>query len=96
VPADERVGTNDGQQLPPGDESRQQHKGDAGRIGRASWPNLPLNVAGELLAQEQVLGGELGTRAEGRSQQVQQVRGERKYVSGHVARSYGLRFIAGP
>jgi hypothetical protein len=39
---------------------------------------------GELLAQEQVFGGELGMGAEGRSQQVQQVWDEGDYRSDHV------------
>jgi len=50
-----------------------QHEGDTRRVVRACRPDRPLNVEGELLAQERVLGGELGAGAEGQSQQVEQV-----------------------
>jgi hypothetical protein len=84
VPANERVRTHDRQQLPPSDNPREQHEGDTRRVVRAFRPDLALNVVGELLAQEQVLGGELGAGVEGQSQQVQQVREEGKCRSDHV------------
>jgi hypothetical protein len=64
VPANERVRAYDRQHLPAGDKSRQQHDRDPRRVVRALRPHRPLNVEGELLAQEQILSSELGTGAE--------------------------------
>ena len=59
MPADECVGTDNRQQLPPGYDARQQGEGDAGRVVGSLRPSLPFGVAGELLAQEEVLGGQV-------------------------------------
>jgi len=54
---DERVRSYDRQQFPPSDQPREQHEGDMRRVVRALRPELPFNIEGELLPQEQVLGG---------------------------------------
>jgi hypothetical protein len=90
MPANERVRANDRQHLAPGDEPRKQHERDTRGVVRAFRSDPPLNVLGELLAQEEVLGGEFGAGAKGQSQQVQQVCEKGKHGSDHVTRSYGL------
>lgn len=67
MPAYERVGTDNRQQLPPRDDARQQGEGDAGGVVRSLRPSLTFDVAGELLAQEEVLGGQVARRSESRS-----------------------------
>ena len=44
MPPNERVGMHDRQQLPPGYESRQQHKGDTGRVIRAPGSDVALET----------------------------------------------------
>jgi hypothetical protein len=49
MPAYERVGTDNRQQLAPRDHARQQREGDASGVVGLSGPSLPFDVAGELL-----------------------------------------------
>ena len=67
MPAYERVGTDNRQQLPPRDDARQQGEGDAGGVVESLRPSLRFDVAGELLAREEVLGGQVAPRSESRS-----------------------------
>jgi hypothetical protein len=73
MPPHERVGTHDRQQLPPSDASRQQDKGDSGRVIRAPRSDVAVDVAGELLPKKQVLGRELRAGLKDQSQQPQKV-----------------------
>ena len=88
MPLDERVRTHDRQQLPPGDEARQQDEGDTGRVIRALRSDLAFDVGCQLLPEEQVLGRELRPGLERQSQQPQQVSEQDKYGSDHLRRSY--------
>jgi hypothetical protein len=49
MPAYERVGPDNRQQLVPRDDASQQRQGDAGGVVGSLWPNLTFHVAGELL-----------------------------------------------
>jgi len=61
MPSNERLRLHDGQQMPPLDEPGQGDEGNAcGIIGPAGL-HLPFQVQGQLLSQEQVFRGELGT-----------------------------------
>jgi hypothetical protein len=61
MPPNEGLRFHDGQQMPPVDERRQGDEGDTcGVIGPAGL-HPPFQVQRQLLAQEQVFGGELGT-----------------------------------
>jgi hypothetical protein len=61
MPSNERFRLDNGQQTPPVQEPRQRDEGDArGVIGPAGFC-LAFQVQGQLLSQEQVLYGELGT-----------------------------------
>ena len=71
MPADERVGLDNRQQLPPRHDARQQGEGDAGAVVGAFRPTLTFDVAGELLTQEEVLGRQVAPRSEDRSEQPQ-------------------------
>ena len=84
MPADERVWTDNRQQLPPHDDARQQREGDAGGVVGPLWPNLTFHVAGELRAQEHVLGGEVASGPECRSEQPQNVKEQTPHRSKHV------------
>ena len=57
MPAYERIGPDNRQQLPPRDDARHQRERDAGGVVGPLGPSLPFDVAGELLAQEEVLRG---------------------------------------
>jgi hypothetical protein len=61
VPSNERVWFHNRQETTPFDELRQGDERDAGRIIRTVWLYLPFEIQRQLLAQEQVLRGELGT-----------------------------------
>jgi hypothetical protein len=62
MPADQHLWRDDHQHLTPVDKSRQRNERDAGRIVRVAGFHLPLEVQRQLLAQKQVLGGEIRTR----------------------------------
>ena len=84
MPAYERVGPHDRQQLTPRDDARQQREGYASSVVGSLRPNLTLDVTGELFAKEQVLGREVCTRSGGRSQQPQDVSEQGERRSKHV------------
>jgi hypothetical protein len=72
VPPHERIGTHNRQELAPFDESRQEHECHARRIVSPSRSDLAFDVTGELLSEEEVLGGQLRTGPEHQPQQAQQ------------------------
>ena len=74
MPAYKRVGPNNRQQLPRGYDAREQREGDAGGVVGSLRSTLTFEVAGELLAQEEVLGRQVPPRSEGRSEQPQKVK----------------------
>ena len=61
VPPKERLRLDDGQQTLPIDEPRKGDEREARRIIRTAWLRLPFQIKRQLLSQEQVLCGELGT-----------------------------------
>ena len=62
MPTNQRVWLDDCEEMTPGDdEPRQGQQSDSCRIIRATRPDLPLQVRGQLLTEHQVLRGELGT-----------------------------------
>jgi hypothetical protein len=86
MPAYERVGTDNRQQLAPRDDARQQREGDARGVVGPSGPSLPFDVASELLAQKEVLGVQPTPRPERRSGQPQEVNEQSERRSKHVRR----------
>jgi hypothetical protein len=59
VPPHERLRLHHDQKLSPVEHPREQDEGDAGGIVQTPWLDLPLDIERQLLAQEQVLGGEV-------------------------------------
>jgi hypothetical protein len=59
VPSNERVRLHDGEDSTPVDQLRQRDQRNSGRIIGPPRLDLPLDVQRQLLAQKQILGGEL-------------------------------------
>jgi hypothetical protein len=60
MPSNQRVRLHDGEDSTPVDQSRQRDECNAGRVIGPPRLDLALEVQSQLLAQEQILGGELG------------------------------------
>jgi hypothetical protein len=58
VPPDERLWSDHDEKLSPVDPPREQGQGEASGVVQALRFDLPLDIAGQLLAQEQILSGE--------------------------------------
>ena len=58
MPPYERVGSDDGEDRSSVDHPREHHESDSGRIVQAARPEVPLDVEGQLLAKEEILGCE--------------------------------------
>ena len=84
MPPHERVGAHDRQKFAPFDNPRQEHECNTQRIVRPSRSNLAFDVTRKLLAEEEVLGGQLRTGPDHEPQQVQQVSEEGERRSEHV------------
>jgi hypothetical protein len=61
MPADQRLGLHNDQQLTPGEAARQAGKDDARRIIGARGLDLALLLQRQQFAEEQILRRELGT-----------------------------------
>ena len=85
MPSDQRVGSHDRQDRPPFDQSRQHDEHHPRRIIRTPRLYLPLDVHGQLLSKEQILGNESGTRSSRRREQPQDVSGEVREGSDRAA-----------
>lgn len=59
MPSDERSRLHDGEDATPVDQPRQRDERNPRRIVGAARFHLPLHVQGQLLSQEEILGGEL-------------------------------------
>src|SRR5262249_26639782 len=66
MPSDQRLRLHDDQELAPRNQPGQPDERQADRVISSPRPNLPLDVQRQLLAQEQILGGELGARSQQR------------------------------
>jgi hypothetical protein len=86
VPAHERVGLHNGQELTPVDELGEQDECDARGVIRPPRSDLTFDVTRELLPEEQILGRQLRSGLEYESQQTQQVSEEGERRSEHVRR----------
>ena len=62
VPPHKRVGSDDREELSPVDHPGERHECDSGSIIQPAWPDVPLDVEGQLLAKEEILGCEPGVR----------------------------------
>src|SRR3989441_9267626 len=58
MPSNERFRLHDGQESTPVDEARQRNERNSGRVISSPRLDLPLEVRRQLLAKEQILGGE--------------------------------------
>ena len=73
MPSNERFRLHDGQESTPVDEARQRNERNSGRVISSPRLDLPLEVQRQLLAQEQILGGELCMWPQGRRHESQDV-----------------------
>jgi hypothetical protein len=73
MPSNERVRLDDGEDSTPVDQPRQRDECNAGRIIGPPRLGLPLEVQRQLLAQKQILGGELDGRPQLRRHESQDV-----------------------
>ena len=62
MPSNERVRLHDGEDSTPVDQPRQSDECDAGRLIGPPRLDLALEVQRQLLAEKQILGGELDVR----------------------------------
>jgi hypothetical protein len=46
-----RVGSDDGEELSPVDHSGERHECDSGSIVQPAWPDIPLDVEGQLFGK---------------------------------------------
>ena len=60
MPPHKRVGSDDGEEVSPVDHPGERDECDSGRIVQAARPDVPLDVEGQLLAKEEILGCEAG------------------------------------
>jgi hypothetical protein len=67
VPPHQRIGPHNRQQLAPFNELREQNECDSRSVIRAARSDLALDVAGELLAEKEVLGRQLRSGPEHQS-----------------------------
>jgi signal peptidase I len=63
MPSDQRLRLHDDQDVAPLNQSGQPDKRQADRVISSPRPDLPLDVQRHLLAEEQILGRELGARS---------------------------------
>jgi Protein of unknown function (DUF1524) len=66
MPSHQRVRLHDEEQLPPRNQAGQSDERQPRGVIGSPRPNLPLDVQRQLLAQEQILGDELGARLQHR------------------------------
>jgi hypothetical protein len=66
MPSNERGGLHDREDSTPIDEPRQGNQRDPRGIVGTTGLHLPFDVQRQLLAKEQILGGEVGMRPDGR------------------------------
>ena len=88
VPPHEGVGTHDRQERAPFDNAREEHECNARRTVSPSRSDPAFDVTRKLLAEEEVLGGQLPTGPDHEPQQAQQVSEEGERCSEHVGSSY--------
>ena len=88
VPPHQRVGTHDRQELTPFDKSRQEYECNARGIVSPTRSDLAFDVTRELLAEEEVLGGQLCAGPEYEPQQAHQVSEEGERRLEQVGSSY--------
>ena len=81
MPSHERVRSHDDEELSPVDGSREHDECDSGGIVQAPRPDLPLDVERQLLAKEEVFGGETAVRGAGQRHEVDQI--TKKKEHGH-------------
>ena len=76
MPAHERVGLHHRQELALVDEWREENERNSRGVVRAPRPDLPLDLAGELLPEEQILGRQLRAGPGHQPQELHQVSSE--------------------
>jgi hypothetical protein len=57
MPSNQCIGLDDGEGVPPVEETPELAKRKTNRVGQAPRLDLPFNVEAELFAEEQILGG---------------------------------------
>jgi hypothetical protein len=73
MPSDQRLRLDDDQELAPLDQPGQPDERKSDRVIGSTRPDLPLDVQRQLLAKEQILGGELGARSQHRCREPEDV-----------------------
>ena len=86
MPPHERLGPHNCQEFAPVDEWREENERNSRGVVRAPRLDLPLDVTGELLPEEQILGGQLRAGPEHQTQQTQEISDEGERRSRHVGR----------
>ena len=86
MPAHERIGLHNGQELAPIDKRREQNECDSRGVVRAGRSDLALDVTGKLFSEEEVFRRQLRTGLEHQPQKPQQVSEKSERRSQHVCR----------
>ena len=76
MPSDERIRLYDREEGPPVDQPSQRDERRPSRIVRVARLHLPLHIQGQLLSQEQILGGKVYMRSSRRRDQPQEITGD--------------------